>query len=94
MSEQRPSDSDLILPFERQAIPVHYRPYYVAKRNNFFASLQSATGLWRHFQLLDRNLLNEFEDMGTARDADGLALANTSKRGLEDQGNSPFQVAR
>jgi hypothetical protein len=72
MSDKGPSDNDLILPFERQAIPEHYRPYYLAKRNNFFASLQGATDLWRYYQLLDKNLLNEFEDMGTARDVNRM----------------------
>jgi hypothetical protein len=65
-----PSDKtdEFLLPFEQKAIPEHYSPYYSAKRQNFFASIQGAPNLWRYFQLLDRNLLNEFEDMGTVND--------------------------
>jgi hypothetical protein len=68
MSNDTPSETDLLLPLERQAIPEHYRPYYMAKRNNFLAGLQGATDLWRYYQLLDKNLFNEFEDMNVARD--------------------------
>jgi tetratricopeptide (TPR) repeat protein len=62
------SPSDLLLPFEQKAMAEHYRPYYEIKRNNFFASIQGAPDLWRYFQLLDKILLTEFEDMGTAHD--------------------------
>lgn len=61
------TDNDLLLPFERSALPEHYRPYYLAKRNNFFAGIQASLELWRYFQLLDKNLLNEFQDMNSAR---------------------------
>jgi hypothetical protein len=62
------SQTDLLLPFEQKAIPEHYRPYYEIKRNNFFASIQGSSDLWRYFQLLDKILLTEFQDMGTAHD--------------------------
>ena len=62
------SQTDLLLPFEQKAVPEHYRPYYEIKRNNLFASIQGAPDLWRYFQLLDKILLTEFQDMGTAHD--------------------------
>jgi hypothetical protein len=63
MTDPGAETDDILLPFERRAIPKHYRPYYSAKRNNFLASIQGTPDLWRYFQLLDRNLLSEFEDM-------------------------------
>jgi hypothetical protein len=68
MTDPGAKTDDILLPFERRAIPEHYRPYYSAKRNNFLASIQGTPDLWRYFQLLDRNLLSEFEDMGTVSD--------------------------
>lgn len=62
------SQTDLLLPFEQEVIPEHYRPYYEIKRNNFFASVQGSLNLWRYYQLLDKILLTEFQDMGTAHD--------------------------
>lgn len=62
------SKSELLLSFELREIPEHYRPYYEIKRNNFFASIQGSPDLWRYSQLLDRILLSEFQDMGTAHD--------------------------
>jgi hypothetical protein len=72
MSIKGPNENDILLPFERQAIPEHYRPYYMVKRNNFFASLQGSTDHWRYYQILDKNLLNEFDDMATARDVNRM----------------------
>jgi len=69
MPNDKSDENDLLLPIERQAIQEHYRPYYTAKRNNFFAGLYGAPDLWRYYQLLDKNLLNEFEDMGIDRAA-------------------------
>lgn len=71
MSDKEPSKNDLLLPFEQQAIPEHYLPYYTAKRNNFLASLQGPTDPW-HYQLLDKILLNEFKDMAIARDVNRM----------------------
>jgi hypothetical protein len=68
MTDPGAKTDHILLPFERRAIPEHYRPYYSAKRNNFLASIQGTPDLWRYFQLLDRNLLSEFEDMGTVND--------------------------
>lgn len=53
---------DLLLDFEK-GFPDHYKEYYAAKRNNFFATLQAAPRLWSAFMLLDKIWLREFEDM-------------------------------
>jgi hypothetical protein len=65
-SDQKPGE--VLLPFEQKAIPEHYRPYYSAKRHNLFASIQGSHDLWGYFQLLDKNLLTEFENMSNAGD--------------------------
>lgn len=72
MDSKLPDEKNLLLPIELQMIPEHYRVYYMTKRNNFFASLQTAPDLWRYFQILDKNLLTEFEDMGTATDVNRM----------------------
>ncbi len=61
-------EGELLLPFEREHIREHYLPYYQAKRSNFFASVQSSPRLWQYYQLLDKILIDEFEDMNTAHD--------------------------
>jgi hypothetical protein len=58
---------DLLLDFER-AFPDHYREYYAAKRNNLFATIEAAPGLWSAFMLLDKIWVREFEDMRTVID--------------------------
>jgi len=66
------TQDDLLLPAERKVIAEHYRSYYLAKRNNFFASLQTSPDLWRYYQLLDKILFDEFQDMATAHDPDRM----------------------
>ena len=78
MSEEKRELGKILLPIEQEAIPQHYLPYYEAKRCNFFAAIQRSPDLWRYFQLLDKVLLTEFEDMRTVRDPNSivpLALA-------------------
>ena len=72
MTAPNSSQDDLLLAIERTFIAEHYRPYYVAKRNNFFASVQAAPNLWRYYQLLDKILLDEFQDMAVAHDPDSM----------------------
>src|SRR6185437_11315316 len=72
MAEPTPSENDLLLPSERGAIPEHYRPYFAAKRNNFFASVQGSRNLWQYFGLLDLILFTEFQDMTRATDTSRL----------------------
>ena len=55
---------DTLLPFERKALPEHYRRSYVAKRREFFCNIQHTYELWRYFQMLDWNFQNELEHMG------------------------------
>ena len=66
------SDKDkgtgLLLPFELQNIPKEYLPYYEARRQNFFASIQSFPQLWKMFQALDAIWLREFDDLKLMRD--------------------------
>jgi tetratricopeptide (TPR) repeat protein len=62
------NQDDLLFPVERKSIPEHYRPYYLAKRTNFFAGLQGSPNLWRYYQLLDKILFDEFQDMSTPGD--------------------------
>src|ERR1035441_10252488 len=61
-------EDEVLLPFERKHIQEHYLPYYQAKRSNFFASVQSSPRLWQYYQLLDKILIDEFDDMSTAHD--------------------------
>lgn len=68
MTEPTPTEDNLLLPFERGAIPEHYRPYFAAKRNNFLAGVQGSPNLWRYFSLLDLILFMEFQDMARATD--------------------------
>lgn len=63
-----PSENDLLLRFEQENLPPHYRDYYVAKRQNLFASIEGFSPLWRCFMLLDEIWLREFEDMRATRD--------------------------
>lgn len=62
------ANEDILLPFERGAIADHYIPYFEAKRTNFFASIQGAPNLWRYYQLLDKVILTEFEDLNVSKD--------------------------
>jgi hypothetical protein len=66
MSDSSSQEYQVLLPFERKAIPEHYRPSYMAKRQNFFSNIQETYGLWRYFQLLDRNLQSEFDHIGSS----------------------------
>jgi hypothetical protein len=52
----------LLLDFEK-GVPDHYKEYYAAKRNNFFASIQAASRLLLAFMLLDKIWIREFEDI-------------------------------
>ena len=50
-------------------LPPKYREYYAAKRQNFFASIQSFPEMWRYYHLLDAIWLREIDDLEVARDA-------------------------
>jgi len=67
-----PQESDLLVPFESQIFPDEYKQYYKTKRNNFFASVQKFSGMWKYYILLDQIWFREFEIMETARDFDRM----------------------
>ena len=64
MTESTLQEYDTLLPFERKALPEHYRRSYVAKRQAFFCNIQHTYELWRYFQMLDWNFQNELDHMG------------------------------
>jgi hypothetical protein len=72
MNEITSTEDNLLLPFERETMPEHYRPYFAAKRNNFFAGVQGSPNLWRFFCLLDMILFVEFQDMVRPTDTNSM----------------------
>ena len=64
--------TDLLLRFEIQHIPTQYLPYYEARRQNFFASIQGFPELWRMFMALDAIWLREFDDLKPMNDPNRL----------------------
>ena len=62
-SPSEPKESDLLVPFESENIPVEYKEYYKIKRNNFFASIQGFPEIWKYYILLDAIWLREFSDL-------------------------------
>jgi hypothetical protein len=64
MKELTSQEYDTLLPFERKALPEHYRRSYVAKRQEFFCNIQHTYELWRYFQMLDWNFQNELDHIG------------------------------
>lgn len=67
------SDEDGVLTdFEKNHLPQHFREYYAAKRQNFFASIQAFQPLWKCFVSLDEIWFREFEDMRSASDPNKL----------------------
>jgi len=67
-SKRGPEETDLLVPFEIVNIPAEYREYYRIKRNNFFASIQGFSEMWKYFLALDSLWLHEFDDLKPARD--------------------------
>jgi hypothetical protein len=62
---QPPSEDDILTQFERK-FPAPFKDYYLAKRNNLFASIQNLPKLWECFMMLDKIFFREFEDMTRA----------------------------
>ena len=62
------SESDLLVPFEIQNIPREYKEYYLAKRQNFFASVHGFSETFDCYMLLDKIWLREFQDLKVASD--------------------------
>jgi hypothetical protein len=61
-----------LLAFETQNIPKEYLPYYEARRQNFFASIQGFPELWKMFTALDAIWLREFDDLKAVNDPNRL----------------------
>jgi len=72
MAKSDDNHADLLFPIERNGLAEHYRSYYLAKRTNFLAALQGSRGLWRYYQLLDKIMLDEFQDMSTLHDTNQM----------------------
>jgi hypothetical protein len=68
MMTPSPSDAELLVKFEQDKFPEHYKEYYGARRQNFFATIQSSPSLWAAFMLLDRIWIRELENMRTTID--------------------------
>jgi hypothetical protein len=65
---QEPSENDLLVEFERQNIPQHYKPYYLPKRHNLLATIQHFPYIWNCFMHLDEIVLREFDLMQRLRE--------------------------
>ena len=65
---QEPNENDLLVESERKRIPAHYKPYYLAKRHNLFATIDQLPYVWGCFMHLDDIVLREFETMQRLRD--------------------------
>jgi len=63
-----PTENDLLVEFERQHIPGHYKPFYILKRHNLFVTIQQFPYIWNCFMRLDKIALREFEVMQRLRD--------------------------
>lgn len=63
-----PAEEEFLTRFERENIPAEYKEHYLAKRQNFHASIQGFPELWSLYLLLDKIILREFEDLTTRPD--------------------------
>jgi hypothetical protein len=68
MNEKSAPENELLVPFESQNLPTEYKEYYLAKRQNLFASIQGFSEIFNCYMLLDRILLREFHDAKVASD--------------------------
>lgn len=57
------SDKEILLAFEDKNMRGEYRNYFVAKRTNYFASIQGFPELWDCFLRLDEIWFREFSDV-------------------------------
>ncbi len=65
--------SDLLVPFESNALRGDYRSYFKTKRENFRASINNLPLLWECFQLFDEIWIRELSDTQQIKDPN-LAL--------------------
>src|ERR1035438_10467283 len=61
-------EEEFLTAFERTNLPPEYKQHYLAKRQNFHASIQGFPELWNLYLLLDKIILREFEDLTTRPD--------------------------
>ena len=62
LSQSHRFEKDNLLPVERQYLAGEYKKFFLAKRNNFFATLQRLPNLWSCFLLLDEIWYREIAD--------------------------------
>jgi hypothetical protein len=61
-------EEEFLTAFERVNLPPEYKQHYLAKRQNFHASIQGFPELWNLYLLFDKIILREFEDLTTRPD--------------------------
>lgn len=61
---------------ERKYISEPYKEYFLAKRQNFFATLQAFKDLWDCFMLLDNVWMREFSDLERVTDTRAMVPLN------------------
>jgi hypothetical protein len=72
MNEKSAPENELLVPFESQNLPADYKEYYLAKRQNLFASIQGFSEIFNCYMLLDRIWFREFQDLKVASDPNRL----------------------
>ncbi len=72
MSGNSIPENELLVPFESQNLPTEYKEYYLAKRQNFFASIQGFSETFNCYMLLDKICFREFQDIKVAGDPDRM----------------------
>ena len=53
----------MLLPFEEEKLRKEYKNYFIAKRTNYFASIESLPDLWDCYLSLDEIWMREFSDL-------------------------------
>ena len=72
MSANTIPETELLVPFESKNLPAEYKEYYLAKRQNLFASIQGYSDIFDLYMLLDRIWFREFQDAKVASDANRM----------------------
>jgi hypothetical protein len=72
MNDKAVPENELLVPFESQNLPEEYKEYYLAKRQNFFASIQGFSDTYSCYIFLDRIWFREFQDLKVASDPNRL----------------------
>jgi len=72
MSSNPIPENELLVPFETRNLPGEYKEYYLAKRQNLFASIQRFSETFNCYMLLDQIWYREFQDIKVAGDPDRM----------------------